>query len=85
MIELGEIAISRRARDRLTLVTQAIHVSKKMTMLNLNHVGASKAGEGVKEPESGLTFQEMLVQRRVAIPSEYKQRKRNLRRRCRYG
>ena len=57
--------------DRLTLVTRAIHVSRKIattwTLVSPNHVGASDAGEGIKEPESGLMHQEAHAQRRAAI------------------
>jgi hypothetical protein len=76
-------------RNRLTLVTRAIHVLRIVPMwtlvVNPNHVGASDAGEGIKEPESGLMHQEAHAQQRAAILSKYKRRRRNLRGKCRYG
>ena len=75
--------------NRLTLVTQAIHVSRIMPMRTLvknpNRAGALDAGEGIKEPESGLIHQEAHAQRKAAILSKYKRRRRNLRGKCRYG
>jgi hypothetical protein len=76
--------------NRLTLVTRAIHVSRIVIpmwklVVNPNHVGASDAGEGIMEPGSGLMHQEALAQRRAAILSKYKRRRRNLRGKCRYG
>jgi hypothetical protein len=78
----------RADRNQLTLVTRAIHVSRIIamwTLVNPNHVGVSDAGEGIKEPESGLMHQEAHAQRRAAILSKHKRRRRNLRRKCRYG
>jgi hypothetical protein len=84
-----EITTDGRADgNRLTLVTRAIHVSRIIptwTPVNPNHVGALNAGEGIREPESGLMHQEAHARRRVAILSKYNRRKRNLQGKCRYG
>ena len=55
------------------------------TLVNPNHVGASDAGEGIKDPESGLMHQEAHAQRRAAILSKYNRIRRNLRGKCRYS
>ena len=85
-----ETTDGRADGNRLTLVTRAIHVLRIIPvpmwiLVSLNHVGASDVGDGIKELESGLRHQEAHAQRRAAILSKYKRRKRNLRGKCRYG